>query len=493
MPAAGTDIHVLMLAENADQHIAKQAASLSTAGYQVSTLVIDTLEYPEPADAVAGHQQIFHVAGAPEIPRAVFEADPLLCRLCAAPVSEMLDRFDALATVQRDLRFAFRLRRLRTALHWSSARRRENTHRFRALRREISEMILARADGPVRIVSALRNAIQMRRFCDTARDWQARLEASGPPRVIHAHDLYTLAAGAVLADRYGARLIYDAHEYEPERTPVLSLQECGAIELFEDRALAGVAGIQTVSGSIAQLYRQRFPDLPVNLAMNCPALAAAGNGIPGLRARTGLGDAVPLAVFVGLPELEGRGLGIVLQAMRHLPDLHLAVIGPRWAKQDAELTEAVRAAGLETRVHLLDPVAPGDVILAIRDADFSVCLMQDTSLNHRFALPNKLFESMLAGVPVLVSDLPDMSALVRRLGAGLVVDQTDIDAVVRVMGQVLADRDAFAPRGEGRAAVEAVCSWEGQEQALLAFYADISGTVPDAVIQPPDMATGTGA
>lgn len=476
-------VHVLMLAANADQHIAKQAASLTGAGYRVSTFAPATVEYPDPRPgAPALHQQIFHMPDVPAPGHRAAVDNPLLAGVFDAPIAGQLSRITALEDIRHDMRWAFRLRRLFTGLQVSGQQRRAKVQDFRARRRHAYEALLP-PDCANRLDIIVRYASQALAFCDTALEWQARVTAFGPPGVVHAHDIFTLAAGVALARRYGARLVYDAHEYEPERTPVLPTAERRLIALFEDRVLPWATGLQTVSGSIVALYRDRFPALQTNLLMNCPALNAAGAEVPGLRARTGLGAEVPLAVFVGLPELEGRGLGVVLEAMTHLPDLHLAVIGPRWEARDTELMAAVHAAGLSARVHVLDPVAPGDVITAIGDADFSVCLMQDTSLNHRFALPNKLFESLLAGVPVLVADLPDMSALVRRLGAGLVVDQTDPKAVSDVMRQVLADRAEFSPTGEGRVAVEAACSWEGQEQGLLGFYDRVlnADAVPNAV------------
>jgi glycosyltransferase involved in cell wall biosynthesis len=474
MPFDGAGAHVLMLAANADQHIAKQAASLSCAGYRVSTLAFKAVGYPDPVPGPGAlHQQIFHMPDMAHLLELPHLVEPMLVDLFSAPIHVLQSRATVQERILRDLRWVFRLRRIATVLHWSARVRRARTQAFRARRQQAHDVLRAGRDGPIRLNMTAQYASQAAAFSGQDPGFQARLDDLGPPRVVHAHDLYTLAAGAVLADRYGAKLVYDAHEYEPERTPVLPEAERDLITLFEDRILGRAAGLQTVSQSIAELYRQRFGHLRVNLAMNCPALRAAGSDVPNLRERAGLDQDVPLAVFVGLPELEGRGLGVVLQAMTHLPDLHLAVIGPRWEKQDAELTTAVQAAGLAARVHLLDPVAPGDVITAIRDADLSFCLMQDTSLNHRFAMPNKLFESLLAGVPVLVADLPDMGGLVLRLRAGLVVDQTDVDAVVAAIRQIRADRAGFVPQGDGRTAVEAACSWEGQEQALLAFYSDL--------------------
>ena len=474
-PSAGQ--HVLVLAFNAptrDIRVLKQIGSLSRAGYNVSTFAPIGVKDTDPADVDFALDQYWigsaqHKLQARELHSLM--QSPCGKALFAGAVDDLLARTAEQGEMQRDLmRRVFRLGRLVAMLHWSVQVRRTQVESLRNLRKWFADAQLRDGDGPNRVLIAARYGEQVLRFCDSDPQWQARLKAVGPPRIVHAHDLSTLAAGAVLADRYGAKLIYDAHEYEPENTPRLPADERKVIELIEDRALSGAAGLITVSDNIAKLYGRRHPDLDLALVYNCPDHRLTDRTVQQLRPRLGLGPDVPLMVFVGLPTLEERGLGVVLEAMTHLPDLHLAVIGPRWAKQDAELAGAVQGAGLEARVHLMEPVAPTDVITAIGDADVSVCLFRETSLNQRFAMPNKLFESLLAGVPLLVSDLPDMAALVQRMQAGLAVDQADPEAIVEAIRTLLQRRADFVPTDAARDALEQNCSWEGQEQTLLALY-----------------------
>ena len=467
--------HVLVLALNplsTDARIRKQVTSLVNAGYRVSGLALRDADHPghdleDPALHI--YRQALDRTAPPPDPgasvrgREIFEGSP----------AALLARLEPVRRDQQTLRRALRLYRRLTALHWSSKVRKARRRYLSDLLEQSIALQNAQHDGPIRIDFTARFEALTRSFCDTTPEWQARLADLGPPRVVHAHDIYTLAAGAVLAERYGAKLIYDAHEYEPENTPRLPAGERAVIALLEDRALEGDAALVTVSDNIARLYRRRNPGLDIALVYNAPDARLADGADPILRARIGLNAEVPLLAFVGLPTLEERGLGVVLEAMTQLPEVHLAVIGPRWAKQDAELTAAVAATGLTARVHLLEPVAPMDVITAIADADVSLCLFQDTSLNQRFAMPNKLFESLLAGVPLLVSDLPDMAALVHRMQAGLAVDQTDPDAVIAAIRTLLARRADFVPAGEARTALKQSCSWEGQEQILLALYARV--------------------
>lgn len=472
VPVAGRG-HVLVLAANSLRHdarILKQIASLSRLGYAVTAI------------AIAGEGEDSHDLSDPathifRIPMAGKLAEPLASGPGAdqgfydAPVSGSLERFaDAqidLSTVRR----AFRLQRFVAGLHWSGKVRKERRSHLRDLRSRVTTMVNASVEDGVRLEFTARYEEAAINFTSVSPEWIARVGDLGPPKIVHAHDLATLVAGAVLADRYGARLIYDAHEYEPERMPPLAPEQKVAVTALEDRGLARADALITVSDSLAEFYRQRQPAMEVKLVLNCPE-TRTGNArrVEGLRKRLGLAEDTPLAVFVGLPVLKMRGLDITLKALCLCPEFHLAVIGPRWKAQDAELSAATKAMGLSDRVHMLEPVMPDEVVDAIGDADLSICLIQDVTLSYRHSMPNKLFEALVAGVPTIVSDLPDMAALIRRHHAGLVVDQTDPAAVADAMRRILKDRAVYVPTGDARDALEIECTWMGQEKALGDLY-----------------------
>lgn len=464
--------HVLVLAENTlarDTRILKQIGSLVKAGYRVSALAV-TDDESTGHDCADPDRHIYRFAMDDRAAFADPMATPTGAALFAGTVGDLMAEAARGQADYRSLRRAIDLLRIPAALHWSAKRRAEGRRRLKALRLRVRDLLFQSLDGPTRLDLAARYEAAARAFCETSSAWQARLAELGPPQIVHAHDLRTLGAGAVLAERHGAQLIYDAHEYEPERTPPLPAAERRVIETFEDRALGESGSVVTVSESIVGLYRRRLPDREITLVQNAPDLRLFGSNVAGLRKRTGVAPDAPLAVFVGLPQLGMRGMQVTLEAMAQVPELALAVIGPRWKAVDAELMAAVHTDGMADRVHLLDPVAPNDVVPVIRDADLSFCLIQDVTLSYRYSMPNKLFEAVLAGVPTVVSDFPDMGGFIRKHCAGLVVDQTDPDAVAEAVRTILSDRAAFVPSGEARTRLEAVASWQGQESMLLDLY-----------------------
>ena len=63
--------------------------------------------------------------------------------------------------------------------------------------------------------------------------------------------------------------------------------------------------------------------------------------------------------------------------------------------------------------------------------------IQPSTLNHRLTTPNKLFEAMAAGVPVVASDLPGMATIVRATGCGLLCDPADPASIATALRAIL--------------------------------------------------------
>src|SRR5699024_7415736 len=96
-------------------------------------------------------------------------------------------------------------------------------------------------------------------------------------------------------------------------------------------------------------------------------------------------------------------------------DVHFVLLGYGEAAALEEVTEQAHAHGVAHRVHLIGAVAPDEVSRALADGDVAVVHELPICLSYRYALPNKLFESIRAGLPIAAADLPDMKAVVEEL------------------------------------------------------------------------------
>src|SRR5680860_1608630 len=225
------------------------------------------------------------------------------------------------------------------------------------------------------------------------------------PDAVHAHDVAMLAPGAIGAALTGARLVYDSHEYAagvPYRERGWALFVTTLQRLLIRRCDAVI----TVSDGIADRLRDDHQlDRRPAVVRNVPDPEAydAAFRAPDLRATLGVSAGAPLIVHLGAAAID-RGCDALVRALAHMPDAHLVFLGA----DDAGYVEGLRSiaaeADVDDRVHFHPSVPIAHVRSYAEQADVGVSLLDDSCENHRLALPNKVFEYLAAGVPVVASD-----------------------------------------------------------------------------------------
>ncbi|HET8862108.1 MAG TPA: glycosyltransferase family 4 protein [Solirubrobacterales bacterium] len=297
-----------------------------------------------------------------------------------------------------------------------------------------------------------------------------RAGATGPD-VVHAHDAAMLLPGMLAARKARAKLVYDSHELAtgvPYRRGAWPAVVSGVERLGAPRADAVI----TVSDGIATRLSERYPlRRPPTVVRNLPDLPPPRAApAPDLRLELAIGEA-PLVLHQGAAA-PGRGCEVLLAALGLMPDAHLLFLGAEGGYAD-RLRSTARGQGLEKRVHMLPPVSPETLLSYTAQADVGVSLLEASCENHRLALPNKLFEYLAAGLPVVVSDLPETGKLVRERGVGWCADPSDPEAVATALRSALAQRGEEGLRERvARAAAE--LSWERERPRLLSLYEDLA-------------------
>lgn len=301
------------------------------------------------------------------------------------------------------------------------------------------------------------------------------------PDVIHASDTNTLVpalAVQLLARREGrdVRIVFDSHELwrhrnVGERRFLAPLVEA----ITEHVAVPRADAVITVSPSIAAWLRRtyRLPSLP-ELVRNVPVAAPVPDRSEGvLHERAHLAPADRVIAYGGRITT-ARGIEETIDALPHLPaDVHLVLLGYGEEEYLATVRARAHAAGVADRVHLVGSVAPADVSRALADGDVAVVHVQPVCLSYRFALPNKLFESIRAGLPIAAADLPDLRAVVEELGVGEVFAGSDPVELAAALRRVLEDPGTYRAR-----ALEAAphLTWEAEAEHLLGIYRRIAPT-----------------
>lgn len=226
-----------------------------------------------------------------------------------------------------------------------------------------------------------------------------RVYAKRECSVVAAHSVWVFPLAFVLARRTGAVLAYNPHEFEtgtPTMRGAKKLAACGI-----EKALLSKASIfSCVNDSIADLYQQRCSVRPV-VVRNLPAQVDMGEGMD-LRATLGLMETDRIFVHTG-NLTSGRNIPLILDVFAGIPEAgYLVFVG------DGPLhTQVDEACERHKHIHRVPPVPATQVVGTVRTADVSLCLIDTASPSYYRSSPNKLFEGLSAGLPVLCSDLPE--------------------------------------------------------------------------------------
>ncbi|MGD8149783.1 glycosyltransferase [Ornithinimicrobium sp. Y1694] len=294
------------------------------------------------------------------------------------------------------------------------------------------------------------------------------------PDVVHSNDANALVPALLTTVGTGGKVIYDSHELWRHRN---ILRRNRWLAPYVEAAIESVgirlsAGVITVSPSIAEWLRRTYalPTLPT-LVRNIPTSRGLPDPAQGrLRELAGLGAQDRVVSYVG-GITTGRGLEETVDALALLPaDTHLVLLGYGDQRYIDGLLARAAAAGVGERVHLAGAVPSAEVPQALADADVAVVFVRPICLSYEFSLPNKLFESIHAGLPIVAADLPDTAEVVRRYGVGQVFDATTPEDLADAIRQVLADPEAYR---EASRAAAAELTWEHEAGQLVDLYARV--------------------
>ena len=298
------------------------------------------------------------------------------------------------------------------------------------------------------------------------------------PDVLHAHHPQVLLAAREALTRLRAqgrdpKFYYDARENFAGIPPL----EQGLVAAHEaliacERAMIGHAdATSTVSEPIADVLRDVYQlRTRPSVFLNMPPLTTP-EGPTTVREAAGLGPDVPVVVYSGTMSW-ARGIETIIEGIAHLPaEAHLVVVSVPLPHPMIPKLEAFAAEhGVADRLHFVGPVGQNELLHYLSGADVAVHPLPGGSPNHDAAMPNKLFEYLHAGLPLVVSDAKLMAEFVTGNGVGEVFVSNDARSFGEAAARALTDPSRYAVRE-----VAERYSWQGQEAAILELYGAMTG------------------
>jgi len=281
-----------------------------------------------------------------------------------------------------------------------------------------------------------------------------------------SNDLDTLPANYLASIIRRLPLVHDCHEYfrgvpelngRPKTTWVW--------KKIEDHIFPKLRSVYAVNASIAEIYHKEY-EKEVSVIRNVP-LRKTPVGAKH-HSELGISEGSRIILYQGAINVD-RGLEEAIRAMKYIREkAYLVIIGA------GDILDQLKSLAIEERVSekviFTGPVALEDLYKYTLMADIGLSIEKDVSVNYHFCLPNKFLDYIQARVPVLVSPLPEMKAIVEKYGIGEMIESHDPQYLAQKFdGMLSRDRKtSLFPENLQKAASE-LC-WENEEPVLMNIY-----------------------
>jgi glycosyltransferase involved in cell wall biosynthesis len=282
---------------------------------------------------------------------------------------------------------------------------------------------------------------------------------------VNPHSVACLPMGAWLKRLKKCKLVYDTHELETE-TATLGGARKRLTKKLERKYLGRCDAVSVVSEGIAEWYQREYSLPHVWTVKNFPYRRAAGTPAGDeLKRHCGLREGETLFLYQGLLSL-GRGLELMLRVFANAkPDKHLVLMG--YGDYEAVAREY---AGKHPNIHFHPAVKPEEVARFTASADVGLSLIENVCLSYYHSLPNKLFEYLNAGLPVIVSDFPDMGALVEAHQCGWRVEVSEQALAAAIHG---INAGELSRKRENALEWARSHTWQTEEDTLVRMYGEL--------------------
>lgn len=290
-------------------------------------------------------------------------------------------------------------------------------------------------------------------------------------QLLVSNDLDTLLPVFLLSRIRRVPMVFDSHEYFTETPELVHRPAVQKVwKSIEKLVLRRISWMITVNDSIAGLFENEY-GLKVNVIRNIP-LRWQPDKVIG-RSDLGLPEDRPVLILQGSGINIQRGAEELVEAMKYLSEASLLIIGGGDVVE--KLKQLVRQNGTEDRVIFLPRMPYERMMHYTAAADLGFTLDKDTNLNYRLSLPNKLFDYIQAGTPVVASNLPEVRNIVETYGVGCIAENHRPDYLAGLIRKALNDKASLEQWIKNCNFAAAELCWENEEQKLLNIYESIRG------------------
>ena len=279
--------------------------------------------------------------------------------------------------------------------------------------------------------------------------------------IITSNDLDTLLASYLASKIKGTKLVYDTHEYFTELPELAHRPKVKAIwEKLEQWLFPKADAVYTVNKSLSDIYQEKYKK-KVSIIRNLPFRQK--NVLP-------VSPVENIVIYQGNVNLS-RGIDIMLKALVHLPDVEFWIVGPGDLLQ--EMQELALSLGVAGRTKFWGQIPFQELPYITRQAKIGISIEQPVGLNSILCLPNKLSDYIQLGIPVVVSDLPEIRRVVDQYQTGIILDNNDPATIVAAIRKLIDDKTLYQQFHENALVAANDLCWEKEQDTLTGIYKNL--------------------
>ena len=284
--------------------------------------------------------------------------------------------------------------------------------------------------------------------------------------IIHCNDINTLPIGIIIKKFYNkdTKIVYDAHEYETEMNGLQGMQK-KIVKILEKNFIKYVDKTITVSDAIANEYVKLYDIEKPSLVLNTPMYKE-------LEKKNIFREIFKISqeqvIFLYQGSLnKGRGIEILVDVFRE-SDINNIIVFMGYGPLEKILQEQ---AEKYQNIYFHEAVSPDILLDYTSSTDFGISTIEDTCLSYHYCLPNKMFEYIMAEVPVIVSNLPEMKKIVIDNNVGVFAKTNTVEGLKEAIVEATKlDKDEMKINLKN---LKKIYNWEGQEKVLLEIYKEL--------------------
>ncbi len=286
--------------------------------------------------------------------------------------------------------------------------------------------------------------------------------------ILLANDLDTLLPNYLVSKLKGIPIVYDNHEYftgVPELTQRPFVR--GIWKKIEVFIFPKLKYVYTENESKRRLYEEEY-NVPLSVIRNLPLLSVDK---PKLIKRPEWIGTRKIILYQGAVNKD-RGLEEMIEAMSYLDEFVFLIIG----KGDVynSVKNKIAELDLTDRIYMYGEIPFEELPKYTALADIGISIEKDTNISYRYCLPNKIFDYIHSGVPVLVSSLLEMKLIIDKYNVGAILLSHNPLEIAKIIKEIFSDQTKYNLWKSNLADASSNLNWEIEEKKLLKLYESIS-------------------